>query len=239
MIFFDKEPAYVLHRRPYQELNSLVQFLTPGHGRVTVVARQSSRMIGKNVQPFIPALLSCSGRGELLNMRGFDPQGKALLTRPREQMVGMYVNELVTRLVPPRAASRRLFECYARTLSGVADEEDCEPVLRRFELRVLEISGRGLQLHHDHVTHEPLVAGAVYRYEPGEGPMRCDRHGQAARDGVLCRGETLIALARGLRGDDPRVLREAKELLRATIAYHLGHRALHSRALFRYLGEIV
>ena len=35
MTTFDKEPAYVLHRRPYQELNSPVQFLTPGQRQAT------------------------------------------------------------------------------------------------------------------------------------------------------------------------------------------------------------
>ncbi len=236
MITFDKEPAYVLHRRPYQECNSLVQFLTPGYGRMTAIIRQSSKMIGKNVQPFIPVLLGCSGRGDLLNVRAFDPQSKAILAKPEEQMVGMYVNELVTRLIPQHVASRRLFEHYAGTLADVARGDACEPVLRRFEVALLEISGRGLQLDHDHVTHEPLVADAVYRYEPGDGPVRCD--GGAGRGEVRCRGETLLDLARGLPGGDARTLREAKELLRTTINYHLRHRVMHTRSLFRYLKEI-
>lgn len=235
MTTFDKEPAYVLHRRPYQELNSLVQFLTPGYGRVTAVVRQSSKMLGKNVQSFIPVLLSCGGRGELLNMRAFDPQGKAILTAPREQMTGMYVNELVTRLIPPHAPSRRLFEHYVETLTGLADGNACEPVLRRFELKLLEISGHGLQLEHDHLTHEPLAAGAVYSYEPGEGPVRGGRTGAGA---VTCRGETLLELARGLPGGDPGVLREAKLLLRTMINYYLRNRPMHTRSLFRYLKEV-
>ncbi len=235
MITFDKEPAYVLHRRPYQEMNSLVQFLTPGYGRVTAIVRQSSKMMGKNVQPFIPVLLGCSGRGDLLNLRTFDPQGKAILTKPEEQMVGMYVNELVTRLIPQHTASRRLFECYANTLSELVQSEGDEPVLRRFELSLLEVAGHGLQLEHDHVTHEPLVADALYCYEPGEGPVRC---GEGRRGEVLCRGETLLKLGRGLIGCDGRVLREAKELLRATINYHLRNREIRTRSLFRYLREI-
>ncbi len=235
MIVFDKEPAYVLHRRPYQELNSLVQFLTPGYGRVTTVARQSSKMIGKNVQPFIPVLLGCSGRGELLNLRSFDPQGKAILMKPREQMIGMYVNELVARLIPQHMASRRLFECYAETLAELARESEYEPALRRFELKLLEVSGHGLQLDRDCVTHEPLVADAAYRYEPGEGATRCSE-GERAR--VLCRGETLLELGRGLPASDARTLREAKEILRETINYHLKNRTLHTRTLFRYLKEI-
>ena len=236
MIRFDKEPAYVLHRRPYQEITNLVQFLTLGHGRVTAVVRQSSKMIGKNVQPFIPVLLSCSGRGDLLNLREFDPQGRALLATPEEQMIGMYINELVTRLVPQHTASRSLFECYADTLAEVAHSDAFEPVLRRFEVKLLEISGHGLQLDHDHLTYEPLVAGAVYHYEPSEGPVRCNS-GQT-RGGVLCHGETLLDLARGLTEGGERTLGEAKALLRATISYHLKNRVLHTRSLFRYIKSV-
>ena len=238
MITFDKEPAYVLHRKPYQEMNSLVQFLTPEHGRVTAIARLSSKMVGKNVSPFIPVLIGCSSRGELLNLRTFDPQGKAILSRPKEQMIGMYLNELVTRLVPQHIPSRRLFRHYANTLGTLAHKEDhedaCEVALRRFELKLLEITGHGLQLDHDYLTHEPLITDAWYRYEPGEGPV-CSNVSQGDD---LCHGGTLLELGRGLSDSDAQVLREAKVLLRGVIQYHLKSRVLHTRSLFHYLKEI-
>ena len=194
MISFDKQPAYVLHRRPYQEANSLVMFLTPEYGRVTAVARASSKMLGKNIAPFVPVLIGCSRRGELFNLRHFDPQGKALLVRPKAQMIGMYLNELITCLVPPNVPSRSLFEAYAGTFAGLVERDSYESTLRRFEVKLLEITGRGLQLEHDCVTHEPLLSDAWYRYQPGEGPLRSNGR---QRDG-LCRGGTLLALGRGL-----------------------------------------
>ena len=235
MIIFDKEPAYILHRRPYQEATSLVEFLTAGHGRITAVSRQSSKTLGKNIQPFVPALLWCSGRGELLNLRDFDPQGKAVLTEPEDQMVGMYVNELIMRLVPAHVRSHRLFECYATVLSEIAQPADYEPVLRKFELRVLEITGHGLQLEHDLATGEPLIEDALYQYTPGKGPTRCARV-ESGR--LLCRGKTLLDLNRGLQDGDPRTLREAKSLLRTVIDYHLKDRTIHTRSVFRYLREV-
>ncbi len=235
MIVFDKEPAYILHRRPYQETTSLVEFFTAGHGRITAVARQSSKTIGKNMQPFIPALVWCSGRSELLNLRDFDPQGKAVLTAPEDQMIGMYINELIFLLVPTRVRSRRLFECYVTVLSEIAGQMDYEPVLRNFELRILEVTGNGLQLEHDHVTCEPLIADALYQYTPGQGPRRC---GQAGSGQLLCLGSTLLNLGQGLQDSDSRTLREAKQLLRAVINYHLKDRKIHTRSVFRYLREI-
>lgn len=232
MIVFDKEPAYVLHCRPYRETGSLVQFLTLEQGRVTAVAKQSSRLPGRDIQPFIPALLRCSGRGELLNLREFDPQGKAVLLKPEDQMVGMYVNELITRLVPLYVSSRRLFGHYADTLQEIPRQQSYELLLRKFELKLLEIAGHGLQLEHDYRSGDPLSAGAVYRYTPGEGPTRCDvsQTGQG-----LYHGKTLLSLGHGLRDSDLGVLREAKELLRTVISYHLKGRELHTRSVFRYL----
>ena len=234
MIVFDKEPAYVLHSRPYRETNSLVQFLTAQHGRITTVSRSSSGASGKSIQPFIPALLCCSGRSELLNLREFDPQGKAILTHPEDQMVGMYINELVVRLIPARIASRRLFKYYAAALSNVTRQE-YEPVLRKFELQLLEIAGYGLQLEYDSTTSEPLLADAVYRYAPGEGPVRCT---QPRLDECLCRGETLLNLHKGMPDKNSRTLREAKRLLRTVINYHLKGRKIHTRSVFRYLHGI-
>lgn len=234
MIVFDKEPAYVLHRRPYQEANSLVQFLTPEHGRVTAIARASSRMMGKNLSPFIPALIGCSSRGDLFSLRTFDPQGKAILSTPKEQMIGMYINELVVRLVPRQIPSRRLFGYYADALPRLTDQSHCEITLRRFELKLLEITGHGLQLDHDCMTHEPIMAGARYRYEPGEGPVLSN----GAQGGELFSGKALLEIGRGLPDGDTQVLRETKALLRVVIQYHLKSRALHTRSLFHYLKEI-
>ena len=235
MITFDKEPAYVLHRRPYQEMSQLVQFLTSEHGRVTAVVRQSSKMLGKNVQAFIPVLISCRGRDDLLSLHRFDPQTKAILVKPEDQMVGMYINELVTRLVPQHMVSRQLFQYYSAALSKLAQIDDYEPILRQFELKLLEITGHGLQLDHDYMTYEPIVCDTMYRYMPGEGPVRCTqmKNGEAS----YC-GKTLLDLRNESVDMDTQTLREAKELLRAVISYHLKNRTIHTRSIFRYLKEI-
>jgi len=149
MLFFEAEPAFVIHKRPYRDNSSLVQFLTPAHGRITVVARLSSKLIGKTLQPFIPARLTCSGRGSLLNLRHFEPEGAGLLADTRRRMVGMYVNELVARLTPSASPSRRLFDLYRECLQALAAATDAPPdeterALRHFELRLLDLTGNGL-----------------------------------------------------------------------------------------------
>lgn len=247
MLVFEGEPAFVIHKRPYRDDVSLVQFLTPGHGRITVVARQSSKLLGKTLQPFIPARLACGGRGSLLNLRRFEPRGVGLLADTRQRMIGIYVNELVVRLTPAASPSRRLFELYAQCLhllaapanyagTGTGTGAGVERVLRDFELRLLELVGNGLQLEHD-CDMRPVAAEAEYRYYPGRGPVpraaACD-----ARALPICRGATLLALREEPRTWAPAVLAESKRVLRAVIDYHLRGRALQTRRIFDYLQRL-
>ena len=248
MLVFEGEPAFVIHKRPFRDDASLVQFLTPGHGRITVVARQSSKLLGKTLQPFIPARLACSGRGSLLNLRHFEPRGVGLLGDTRRRMVGMYVNELVVRLTPPASPSRRLFELYRQCLHSLAAPANhagggVERVLRHFELRLLDLIGNGLQLEHDCDMH-PVAAAAEYRYYPGRGPTpREDGAGAGAgnddaRLPPVCRGATLLALREESRTWTPAVLAESKRLLRAVIDYHLRGRTIQARRIFDYLQRL-
>lgn len=243
MLVFEGEPAFVIHKRPYRDDASLVQFLTPGHGRITVVARQSSKLLGKTLQPFIPARLACSGRGSLLNLRHFEPRGVGLLGDTRRRMVGIYVNELVVRLTPPASPSRRLFELYRQCLHLLAAPANragagLERVLRHFELRLLDLVGNGLQLEHD-CDMRPVTADADYRYYPGRGPaLAADAGDDAARALPVCRGATLLALRDEPRTWAPAVLPESKRLLRAVIDYHLRGRVLRARQIFDYLQRL-
>ncbi len=243
MLVFEGEPAFVIHKRPYRDDASLVQFLTPGHGRITVVARQSSKLLGKTLQPFIPARLACSGRGSLLNLRHFEPRGVGLLGDTRRRMVGMYVNELVVRLTPPASPSRRLFELYRQCLYLLAAPANragagVERVLRHFELRLLDLVGNGLQLEHD-CDMRPVAADADYRYYPGRGPaLATGADDDAARALPVCRGATLLALRDEPRTWAPAVLPESKRLLRAVIDYHLRGRVLRARQIFDYLQRL-
>ena len=59
---------------------------------------------------------------------------------------GLYLNELVVRLAGRGEGDSRLFERYATTLTLLAHGEALEPVLRAFEVALLEISGYGLEL---------------------------------------------------------------------------------------------
>jgi DNA repair protein RecO (recombination protein O) len=78
-----------------------------------------------------------------------------------------------------------------------------------------------------------IEAQAIYDYTVDRGPRRLI-HPELNRptEGIRIRGASLLALMQESLGD-PVALRDAKALMRAALARHLGDQPLHSRKLFR------
>ena len=225
------QPALVLHTRPYRDTSLLVEAFSRERGRVGLVARGArsgkSRLTGL-LQPFAPLLLSWRGQGELVTLIAAEADGPALLPPGSSLLSGFYLNELLLRLLHRGDAHPELYDVYCQTLALLGRGEDEEAVLRRFERLLLQEIGYGLQLEHEAESHEPIVAGRRYDYLPERGPMPLVGEPR----GVAVHGETLLALVRDACLDE-RCRREAKRLMRAALAVHLGDRPLKSRELYR------
>ena len=226
------EEAFVLHARPYRDTSLLLEVFSREQGRVGLVARGARggrKRLAEQLQPFAPLLLSWRGQGELATLTGAEPAGPALLPPTGGLLSGFYLNELLIRLLHRGDAHPHLFDVYRQTLALLGQETDEEAVLRRFERLLLQEIGYGLQLEHEADSGEPVEADRLYDYLPEQGPLPAV--GDAPR-GVRVHGQTLLALARD--GDlDARGRREAKRLMRAALAVHLGDRPLQSRELYR------
>lgn len=224
--------ALILHRRPYRDTSLLVEAFSCEHGRVGLVARGANRGRGRLrglLRPFAPLLLSWSGRGELLTLTGAEEQQQALWLPAGRLLSGLYLNELLIALLARHDPHPLLFDDYWQALNGLADAEDEESVLRRFEVRLLARLGYGLQLEREADGDAPIQAGQTYRYVLEQGPLSA----ATGADGITISGHSLLALARGDL-TEPEVLREAKRLTRAALATHLD-KPLRSRALLSAL----
>ena len=233
----ENEPGYVLHARPWRETSLILEAFTRAHGRVGLTARGArrprSRLRGLLV-PFFPLLLSWTGRGELPALTGADPEGPARpALRGRALFSGFYLNELMLKLLPRNDAHAELFDDYRDALAGLGAGGAAEPVLRVFEKRLLDALGYGPTLDRDADTGAPVFAHRRYRYLSHHGPVEEAGAAAAAEEGVAVSGRTLLALARGRLGDgEERERHEARNLMRAILAPHLGPRPLGSRQLF-------
>lgn len=223
--------AYVLHQRPYRDTSQLVEILSREHGRIGLVARGvrsgKSRYAGQ-LQPFTPLLLSWSGQGELHTLTGAEPAGVATTLEYQSLLSGFYLNELLMRLLQRGDAHPFLFDAYVAAISALAAGEQ-EIALRRFERTLLQEIGYGLILDTDVADGEPIQADSQYCYHPDQGPTRTLADDET---GVRVSGRTLQAIASDHYPDD-QTRQEAKQLMRAALAVHLGDRPLKSRELYR------
>ena len=217
--------GYVLHLRPYRESGALCELLTRERGRLSVVAHGTrGRRGAPSLLAFNLLAVQVAGRGELKTLRKAETlehrwlEGTALAA-------GMYLNELLVRLLPREDPHDVLFAAYAEALSGL---EAATPggagvarALRTFERTLLEELGYGVPLDLDH-RGEPIVAHGRYRLEPAQGFVP-DPIGAFP-------GATLLAILDDAV-DDPEVARIARRLFNALLAPHLDGRPLRSRVL--------
>lgn len=232
----DKQSAWLLHSRPFRDTSLLLDFLTPEHGRLNAIARGARGPRSKQralLQPFQPLVISLSGRGELLNLRDAEAAGPGMVLTGERLFAALYVNELMTRLLRGHEGEATLFGLYSGVLAGLQAGVELEPLLRDFELRVLDALGFGLQFSHEAETGEVLAADCWYYLHEDTGFVRQRSVQEAHPDATqyLYPGHELHRIAaRDFTESSTRAC--AKRLLRQVLQHHMSERPLVSRELF-------
>lgn len=225
--------CYVLHRWDHGNTSLLLELFCRALGRFPALAKGAKRprSPGASVlQPFSPLLIAVSGRGEVKTLRKVEPAGSLSRLGGEALYCGFYLNELIMRMLGRSDPHERLYDHYGVALAGLAAEPDVAPVLRRFELRLLEQTGYAMVLEREAEHGRPLRSEARYRYDPERGPLECPPGVSA----FSVSGHTLMALAAD-RELDKQSAREAKALMRRVLSWHLGDRPLKSRELYHQL----
>jgi DNA repair protein RecO (recombination protein O) len=219
------QTAFVLHTRKYRETSLLVDVFTCDYGVITLVAKgvrkKNSKWAGI-LQCFQPLELSFSGRSELKTLTGATLLSNGVTLTGMKLYCGFYLNELLNCFLHKQDAHPEVFEDYRQCLVQLATASSVESVLRIFELTLLENLGYGLQLENDSVTERPIDPDKHYEYVREIGPVQTTGKGFS--------GKSLIALRKKILNDDL-VRKEAKQLMRQLIDFHLQGRELKSRVL--------
>lgn len=226
------QPAYVLHARPFRESSQLLELLTRDAGRIGLVARGSrgakSRWRG-TLQPFRPLLVSWSRRGELGTLTDASQVAAPPPLLGESLYCGLYINELTLRLLIRDDPHPEVFEQYRATLGGLVDGDALQSILRLYEKQLLDATGFGLILDHEHGSSQPLRRDAWYDYQPERGPVRVSDSAQG-REGVVP-GSALLALDAGeVEAEHWRALRQ---MMRRVLRLRLGDKPLASESLYR------
>ena len=241
--------GYVLHTYPYRETSLILQVWTEKHGRLGIVAKGARRPKSASrslLLPFQPLMLDWFGRSELKTLKTAEPAGPATPLAGQNLFSAFYLNELLLKLTTREDPHEGLFAAYDEAISELralsrektaAMRPAIEPILRRFELRLLQELGYAVELGREAGTHSAIVAEREYLYVVERGPVPAPPEGEGRVDAVRLRGQTLLDLERG-RLDDATTVAQAKQLMRLLITHSLNGQELATRAMVRDLQQL-
>jgi DNA repair protein RecO (recombination protein O) len=221
--------AYVLHARSYRETSLLVEMFSQEFGRIALVARGAKR--GKSklsaiLQPFIPLTISWYGNGDLVTLTQAEPASLGHALQGKRAICGLYINELLVRLLHKWDPCLHLFANYQELMQNLTQSQTSEQVtLRKFEKQLLKSLGYGLQLTIEVDSGTAVEADKFYLFDPILGPKLVN----SACIGAL-RGTSLLALEQE-SFESPLALADIKYLMRLVFNHHLGARPLAARQL--------
>lgn len=256
------DKGYVLHTYPYRETSLILQAWTEKHGRLGLVAKGARRPKSASravLVPFQPLVLDWFGRGELRTLKTAEPSSPATPLCGASLLSAFYLNELLLKLTTRDDPHEGLFAAYDEAIAdlraisradktgdrprlsstdnrGLSPVSMIEPVLRRFELRLLQELGYALELAREAGTHAPIVAEREYLYVVERGPVPAGE-GETPANAVRLSGLTLLELERGSL-ERATTVAQAKPLMRLLINHSLNGQELATRALVRDLQRL-
>lgn len=216
--------SYVLHSKPYRESSALVDFFTP-QGRVRAVLRKARSRVGSIARPFMPLTISLVGKGELKTIKQIEATDNPYMLSGKCLFSGLYINELLVKLLPLEDACPALFASYQQALQQLTSQIIIEPLLRGFEWQLLNELGYSFSL----VTTgegEPIEPEYYYIFNPEYGLQRVPQF-----QGGAFYGRDLLAMSEA-DWSTGAAMASAKRLMRQVLAVHLQGKPLISRQLF-------
>ncbi len=226
------QPAYVLSIKPYRNTSALLLVFTKDYGCLSVIAKGAKRSGSKlqlALQPFQPLKVSWLGQSDLKTLTDVEPLSSGHWLQGPLLYSGLYLNELLSKLLKPWDAHSDLFDLYHQALSDLVQSSSVtshmEQVLRRFELQLLDELGYGLPL--DQLDAEALKVRAHYGFDEHRGLFCLNGHDEHY-SGVSISGESLWALVNNALNTD-HLRMEAKRWMRYVIQILLGGQPLNVR----------
>ena len=162
-------PAFLIHRRTFQGSSLLLDFIIRDFGKTRLVAR-SGRKNKTSFQMFQRLNISYKGRGELKYLTHWEINDKPRRFLGNDLVLGLYVNELLSRLLPDNEAHQKLFDEYYSFIDNISDQTKPEKEfsLRMFENLLLEDIGYGLEFKVDALGNK-IEPNLCYRFDGCEG----------------------------------------------------------------------
>ena len=222
----DLTPAYLIHRRAFKDTSLLLDFFTFEHGKIRLVGR-GLRKSKTNIQMFQCLNISFVGKGDLKTLSDWEVDDQPRNLSGEVLILGLYVNELIDRLLHEKDPHYELFELYRRFVNQVSSLEKNAQLwlLRLFENNLLTELGYEIDLSVD-VDGDDIGDDFFYEYQMQSGFVKSTK-------GKIS-GHLLKQLSTDSLDEIPNSsqLRVCRDLNRARLKLLLGDKPLKSRSLF-------
>jgi DNA repair protein RecO (recombination protein O) len=237
--------AFVLHHYMWSESSLILDVFSREQGRLVLVAKGARRpysQLRSVLLPFQRLLLSlgrapaADSASEVQNLRGAEWAGGQAMLTGAALFSGLYLNELLMKLLARSDPHVDLFDVYTETLPHLANPSEAavQASLRAFELRLLQTLGLLPDLSVVTLTQQSVQVDVRYTLEPQAGVLAAN-----AQDTGAVSGRTLIGLQAALQHGSLLALQQAcvanlfelRWVLRGLLHYHLGSPYLRTRQL--------
>ncbi|MDF3054424.1 MAG: repair protein RecO [Gammaproteobacteria bacterium] len=229
-------PAFVLHTYPFSETSTIVDAFTATHGRISLLAKgaRARRSCFRGLlRPFTSLSLSWSGKSELMTLTDAEYRAAPIMLTGTGLLSGMYLNELMIRLLPKLDDHPKLFEAYENTLPLLIHSSDREKALRLFEKILLNEIGYGLSFDKEANTSQtPIMNEHNYQLILGHGFIK-NTHTDASS--ATFKGAHLLSLSNNWL-ETKEILQTSKQLMRLLIAHLLDNKPLKTRC---FVSEVI
>lgn len=233
--------AFVLHRRPYRETSLLVTFFTEQYGKQNALikgvrsASKASQAKQALLQPFQGVQLRWREKTmvaqDLITLYHFESAALRFPLMGESNLCGLYLNELLYRVLYPSIESNSLFQAYQQALYDLATASSRNTqawALRQFEYALLTELGVALDLSLDY-HGDPISVEKQYLFhlELGFFPEPFTQ----VTEGVVISGRCLHQFANLSYCES--CLKDWKRLFQYCLAPFLGKRPIQARSLFQ------
>ena len=227
------QPAFILHHRVYRNTSLIIDVFSRDYGRLSLVAkgvkRKKSPLKGV-LQSFQPLNLSWVRRTELGTLVDAELQNPIIQLAHENLYSGLYVNEIISRLLPTFDSVPELFQTYFETLYVLSkNERNVTVALRLFEKQLLASLGYEIPLLEEIVHDSPIQKSKYYEYLPEQGFIESEVNMLSK---MQFKGEHLLALSAN-QLDSEEILKTAHRLMHINLKRLLGDEPLKSRELYR------
>jgi len=225
------ENAFVLHTRPFRDTSLLVDVFTQNHGHIMLLAkgvRNQKSPLRSLLLPFTPILVSWVQKGDLPIVNKVEASSLQYCMHGKALLNGMYLNELLIRLLGRHDPNPKLFALYQETLSLLQNKDGHALTIRCFEKHLLIELGYGLVLNEDQNGNK-ILSDKYYSFEFG---TRLKLLGNTQVNQHIFSGKSLLALHREILSDEQE-FQDAERLLQISLQRLFGARPIKTLELLK------